>query len=1205
MRQQAEAQRAVRHMHKLLARQVKRLLGIEESQLPAVLAELSALASAGGMSAAAARLLAGLPKFFLRVEEAYEQSDRDLDLKTRSLQLSSVELSHTNDRLRHELDSRTRAIDSLRETAASLMQVVDVALPTLQDDSLESLSQLMSELVNQREVSQRDLQSALSDLAKQKFALDQHAIVSITDLSGSIVYANDKFCEISGYTRDELLGQTHRLINSGVQTRAFFTHLWQSILAGQVWHGEICNRSKGGVLYWLQATIVPLPDEYGAPEQFIAIRTDITARKQMQAAIVATERQVRRITNAVPGVVYQCEIDQHGIRFSFVSERLAEIRGLDRDALLADGSLAFAQLVDQDRQRCIAAVQQAAARRERWHDDYRIRLPDGSLRWIRSEINPEPELAPSGATIYTGIWQDVTQLKDAGERLREVTESIPVVVFQFRLWADGRQNFPFCSSVSEQICGLRPDEVMADPAVFFAQVFPQDQSMFVDAFVASARTQAQISLDFRMLHKHSGEVIWVHGESMPKTAADGGVLWNGYLADISRAMQASEELRRAKVAAEVANQAKSDFLANMSHEIRTPMNGVIGMTELALETDLTDEQREYLEMVKSSSDSLLRVINDILDFSKIEAGKLLIETTPFDLGREIGVLLKSLAMQAHAKGLELVGDIDPATPLRVLGDPVRVRQVLMNLLGNAIKFTYQGEVVLRISAQALSQTACRFDFSVLDTGVGIAPSKLQSIFDAFSQEDSSTTRRFGGTGLGLSISSRLVEALGGQIAVRSVLGQGSQFDFSVPMALDLQAQEPPAGSATFPALRVLLVEQHAVGRQAISRVLASLGVVTTPADSALSALTLARAAAAGASGFDLLLLNCQLADMDGLALAQQLLGLPGCAGVPFILMSTAGQKAEAGQAGDVRPAAYLTKPVGRDELVQLFHRVLHGASGAVTGKHQPFVPSGDQSALDVLLVEDNLINQKLATALLQRWGHQVTLADDGQVALDKLAQHSFDLVLMDMMMPVMDGLEATRRFRAGEQGRRTPIVAMTANAMQADRERCMQAGMDDYISKPIEVHELQRILQTCASRGVGTVSGASAPRPDDGRPADAALPPGPTFDYAAALLASDLEVVDIIGEIFIEQWPLDVARMQQALQLGDPLPLRHTAHALKGSLGMFGASPAVALAAELEKMAADARLAESASLRLLAQSKLAALCEHGACLLAVLQRRFG
>jgi PAS domain S-box-containing protein len=923
------------------------LLGLEEDQLPLVLSQVTQLASAHGVPDACKVFLSGLGDFLARVEETYAQSDRDLDLKTRSLQLSSVELSQVNDRLRHELSSRTRAMDSLRETAGELMRNVDPEMPVTHEDSLESLSQLMSGLVKQREKSQSELQSALSDLAKQKFALDQHAIVSITDVAGNITYANDKFCQISGYGRDELLGRNHRLINSGVHSTAFFATLWQTITSGKVWHGEVCNCAKSGALYWVQATIVPLCDEHDTPQQFIAIRTDITARKNMQASMVEAEQRLRRITNAVPGVVYQCVVGHGSIRYTFLSDRLTELRGLDSAALMANGRLAFEQIVEADRERCFSEVMAAGAQRVGWRSDYQVQLPDGSLRWIRSEILPEPLPTDDGSTLFTGIWQDVTQLK-----------------------------------------------------------------------------------------------------------------------------KASEELRRAKDAAEVANRAKSDFLANMSHEIRTPMNGVIGMTELVLDTNLTHEQREYLEVVKSSSDALLRVINDILDFSKIEAGKLQIERVAFDLRQMVYDTLKMLALRAEAKNIKLIGDLPPDLPAIVLGDSGRLRQILTNLLGNAIKFTQQGKVVLRVSVSKLQEHQRQFMFSVKDDGIGIPESKLHSIFEAFSQEDSSITRRFGGTGLGLSISSRLVEAMGGQISVKSEVGCGSQFDFFLVMEVD-----------------------------------------------------------------------------D-----------PSLPSVPKLLTVS----------GDNLNSAKL-----------------------------PAVPL-HKTALDILVAEDNQINQKLAVAVLQRLGHRVTVVGDGQMALEVLALRRFDMVLMDMMMPRLDGVETTRRFRAMEQGGRTPVVAMTANVMPADRQRCLDAGMDDYLSKPLSMAELHRVL---ARFGRENTVGASSTGATSEKVMAMHEVAQTSFDYVSALEAVDQEIVDIIAEVFTQQWPLDLQKMHSALAQGDYATLVLAAHALKGTLSMFGAQPAVTLAAEIEQLASSPDLLCADGSEKVLFDKLAALVAQVDFLLLALLRR--
>ncbi len=1025
-------------MHKLLARQINHLLGVADAgQLPAITAELQRWADttdAAGLSNSARLLILGLDDFLRQVQETYCQNDRDIDLKTRSLQLSSIELSHTNDRLRHELDSRTRAIDSLRQTAISLMQSMAAELPPLQDDNLESLSNLMSELAQKRDESERSFQAALSDLAKQKFALDQHAIVSMTDLAGSITYANDKFCEISGYPREFLMGKNHRLINSGVQPRDFFACLWQTILAGQVWHGEICNRSRQGHVFWLQATIVPMLNAHGAPMQFIAIRTDITERKKMEVAIGVTEARVRRITNAVPGVVFQCEVRDGKIRYTFLSERLFEICGLSREAVLASGQVVFENIVSEDRDRAFEAMLAAADRHEAWQGDYRITMPDGALRWIRSEISPEPEPATNGATVFTGIWQDVTQ-----------------------------------------------------------------------------------------------------------------------------AQHASEELQRAKLAAEVANRAKSDFLANMSHEIRTPMNGVMGMTELVLDTDLTHEQREYLNVVKSSSDSLLKVINDILDFSKIEAGKLLIENIAFNLEQMVSDTLKSQAVRAHTKSLELVCDMDDDVPVAVVGDPSRLRQILMNLIGNAIKFTENGQVVLRVAVSHLSSFTPLFQFEVKDSGIGISADKLHTIFEAFSQEDSSITRRYGGTGLGLSISARLVNALGGQLSVNSLPGSGSQFSFDVAMALDVQGAPLSDDKMALAGLRVLVVDDNATSRRVLMRMLQGLYLNVVMADSGPAALECVQTGLQQGQSFDLVLLDTHMPGMDGFDTAQAIRQLMQPASVPLVMLLSTGLRGDAQRSSDSGFAAYLPKPFLRDDLIRVLMQVMHLASDKPSELNTRPTEEQAQIRLDILLVEDHIVNQQLAIALLERWGHRVTVADDGQIALVQLALHPFDLVLMDMMMPVVDGLEATRQFRATEPpGHHTPIIAMTANAMQSDREHCLAAGMDDYISKPIDIPKLRQIL----ARFMPLIQSARSSEQTTPMPAYLITPP--PYDYAAALAASDQEVVEIIAHVFVQQWPTDLQKMHSAMAGADYRSLMRTSHALKGTLGMFGAKPCVNLAMQIE-----------------------------------------
>ena len=462
----------------------------------------------------------------------------------------------------------------------------------------------------------------------------------------------------------------------------------------------------------------------------------------------------------------------------------------------------------------------------------------------------------------------------------------------------------------------------------------------------------------------------------------------------------------------------------------------------------------------------MTIINDILDFSKIEAGKLLVERISFNLWRTVADTLKTLALRAHEKGLELVCDIAPDTPVFVLGDPGRLRQIILNLVGNAIKFTEKGEVLLHVERGQAGDEEIGVHFSVIDSGIGIAQHKLDTIFDAFSQEDSSITRKYGGTGLGLTISGRLAEALGGRLWVESELGRGSTFHFTTVFGVDAEQHSAASVPMQLAGARVLVVDDNPVNRLVMVRTLSDAGVMVREAGSGEAALALL-GNAADEDVFDLVLLDACMPGLDGFTTAERILALPRCAGARLIMLSSGGVKGDAQRCRDIGFAAYLPKPIARDELLEALARVRHQQPAERTPQLVTrHVLKDEQTPLDVLLVEDHPINQKLATSLLERWGHRVTLADNGQLAVDAMRERKFDIVLMDMMMPVMDGLEATRRIRAAETENslpRTPIIAMTANAMQGDRESCLEVGMDDYLAKPIKSQELQQLLQRYAA----------------------------------------------------------------------------------------------------------------------------------------------
>ena len=746
-------------------------------------------------------------------------------------------------------------------------------------------------------------------------------------------------------------------------------------------------------------------------------------------------------------------------------------------------------------------------------------------------------------------------LRESEEKFRTIIETTPDGYYE----VDLQGNFAFFNDSICKVLGYSREEIAS---MNLLDMLDETNSQKIrDAFAKVKDSGNPVtSLAWTLADKTHSLRFVESSVSLIKDPKGIPVGFGGFIRDVTQ-RQRAEVMYRAKLAAEAASRTKSEFLASMSHEIRTPLNAIIGLVELMLSSDLPPDQREDLDVVKSSAYSLLSIINNILDFSKIEAGRLDFEKTPFSFRQFMDESLKIMGMKSHEKGIELAYRVAPQTPDRILGDPVRLRQVLLNLVDNAIKFTDKGEVIVYAATQTQSDYEVVLHISVVDTGIGIPKDKQRSIFGAYNQGDSSTLRQYGGTGLGLAVSAQLVDLMGGNIKVRSQPSRGSRFRFTACFMIQQDGQPPQSQTAhpKLAGLKVLVVDDNNASRKITTEILQDLGIEVVPATGRTEALEILSAAKRDDTPFDLLLIDSEMPETDGFALAE-LISSQQISDAAMVMLLTFPHLKRKPELDSLGIAASIVKPFGAAELENVILGTLGIGQPAAELSAQAQRKAGRTPSrkLNILVAEDTPFNQKFIQRLLDRWNHQTTIVSNGRQALEALAQDNYDIVLMDVQMPVMDGYTATREIRnLTSDISKIPIIALTAHAIKGDRERCLEAGMDEYVSKPIDSEKLFNAMEELT--GAFGKKGAS----NDVTPA---------LDEESLLEAFDgdwnflREVVDV----FLNDYPDLMDDLHAANRDRDPDILMRAAHSLKGMLRNFQAESAAEVAFELEKKGREA-----------------------------------
>ncbi|WZO96191.1 response regulator [Isosphaeraceae bacterium EP7] len=923
----------------------------------------------------------------------------------------------------------------------------------------------------------------------------RHFVERLAEANPSILYVydlvkhrntwvNERIATVLGYTPAEINAMDeHELGRLGHPDEPAMTAVaddgpsrYALLKEGQVFEREFRIRHRNGTWIWLRSRELPFKrDEAGNPTQILGAAEDITESKQARDTFrVLFERSsdAHLLIHEVDGII---DCNEAAVRMCRLRDK-SEFLGIHpvqfSPEYQPDGRLSTEKGVE---------MQEIARREGRHRFDWIHRRADGTPFPCEVSLTP---VEVAGRSLLLVVWHDLTEraeaeqaVRDSEERLRAVLDAVADGIVTI----DEDGAIESANTAASRIFGYDRSEMVAQDVTLLMPHWgegrpsgPEDESRDIDPSRGADGGGETLG------RRKSGSLFPVE-IALSALHVQGKRLYTGIIRDISTRKQADAELRQAKEVAEAATRAKGEFLANMSHEIRTPMNGIIGMTELALGTELAPRQREYLGLVKTSAESLLTVINDILDFSKIEAGKLELDEAPFGLRGAIEDILRVLALRAHARGLELACRIAPEVPDRLVGDVNRLRQVILNLVGNALKFTERGEVL--VSVGATGQTGpgggkVTLHVRVVDTGVGIEQAALTRIFEPFEQADGSTTRRFGGTGLGLTISSQVVSLMGGTIWAESEPGIGSTFHFTAVLKAPahLEQDDDLTDRAAFDRLAgtsVLIVDDNETNRCVLEEIVYAWGIRPVSVDSAESALAALLEASLLGRPFDAALIDSMMPGIDGAGLARLIRSAPEVACIPLVMLTSAGIGRDEPALRGLGIVSCLTKPIARDDL----RRALLEALGTAGNRESAPVPEPESEViaaiegpplrrgLRILLAEDNPVNQVVASRMLEKLGHSVVLASDGRSAINALRLGGFSLALIDIQMPLMDGLEAIAAVRAGERGtgHRLPAIALTAHAMKGDRERCLAAGFDGYLPKPVRKDELIRALEELAA----------------------------------------------------------------------------------------------------------------------------------------------